>query len=155
MPLIIATGSNLNDRLENLETAQNMLSQSFKLLASSSVFTSDAVDYSEQPAFLNQVLEFDLPDITPIETMTLLLNIEKDMGRIRNIPRGPRIIDLDILFWDMESIETEGLLIPHPRWIERSFVVRPLMELPFYEILKKYFTIPTTFTTEATPIPKD
>jgi 2-amino-4-hydroxy-6-hydroxymethyldihydropteridine diphosphokinase len=84
--------------------------------------------------------------------MTRLLEIEQEFGRDRIIPKGPRTLDLDIVFWDMEFINSEHLIIPHPRWIERSFVVRPLSELPFFQTVEKCFTIPKTFAVEALPI---
>jgi 2-amino-4-hydroxy-6-hydroxymethyldihydropteridine diphosphokinase len=80
------------------------------------------------------------------------LRIEKEMGRERDIPKGPRIIDIDILFWGTEQIDVPGLTIPHPRWAERSFVVYPLQELPYFETLKNHYKIPSEFSNTATPI---
>ncbi len=151
MSLIIATGSNQGDSLLTLEKAIQELSKHFTFIASSRVYVSKAIEYEDQPDFFNQVLEFKLPSIEPCETMDTLLQIEKSMGRQRNIPKGPRTIDLDILFWGTESFTKENLTVPHPRWQERSFVCLPLKELPFYETLKKCFTIPKSFTNNAFP----
>lgn len=151
MPLIIATGSNLTSRIEHLEWAKAELSQHFKLVAESRVYESNAVDYEAQPEFLNQVLQFALPWQQPEEVMRILLKIEKDRGRSRDILRGPRTLDLDILFWGTNFIQSATLISPHPRWMERSFVVRPLSELPFWHLIEKCFTIPKSFDVEAFP----
>ncbi len=152
MSLILATGSNIGHPVQHLLAAQNKLSHHFELIASSRVYRSKAVDYESQPDFFNQVLEFKIPASSPHEVMKLLLEIEKEMGRTRDVLRGPRIIDLDIIFWGMNSIQTDTLIIPHPRWAERSFVIRPLSELPFFQTIEKCFTIPESFTVEATPV---
>lgn len=152
MSLIIASGSNIGSSLAHLEEAKNLLSQKFELIKASRVYRSAAVDYENQPDFFNQVMEFKLPALSPEETMTELLRIESTMGRTREILRGPRIIDLDIVFFDLKNISSTHLTVPHPRWMERSFVVRPLRELPFFQTIEKCFTIPESFTVEAQPI---
>lgn len=152
MSLIIATGSNIGDSLAHLQEAKTKLSEHFSLLAESRVYQSAAVDYENQPDFFNQVLEFALPASEPDEVMKLILKIEKSMGRTREILRGPRTIDIDIIFWELKQINSEHLTVPHPRWMERSFVVRPIQELPFFQTIKKCYKIPTSFTVEATPV---
>ncbi len=152
MSLIIATGSNQGDSLQYLKNALTRLSQHYQLIAASRVYTSQAVDYEDQPDFFNQVLEFKLPPLPPEKVMETLLQIEKDLGRFRDIPKGPRTIDIDIIFWDLLTLHTKNLTLPHPRWSERSFVVRPLSELPFFQTIEKCFTIPQSYKVEATPI---
>ena len=152
MSLIIATGSNIGDSVELLHQAQHRLSQEFELVAASRIYSSKAIEYENQPDFFNQVLEFRLPALTPVQVMQKLLEIEKEFGRNRNIPKGPRTLDLDIIFWSMEQINEPSLTVPHPRWMERSFVVRPIQELPFFQTIEKCFTIPRNFTVEASPI---
>lgn len=152
MSLIIASGSNVGNTLEHLKLAEDTLSKHFEWIASSRVYCSKAVDYENQPDFFNQVLEFKIPDISPDETMQLLLDIEKKMGRSRVVLRGPRTVDLDIVLWGLESHNTQHVTIPHPRWLERSFVICPLMELPFFKTVEKCFTIPSSFKVEAFPI---
>jgi 2-amino-4-hydroxy-6-hydroxymethyldihydropteridine diphosphokinase len=149
--LIIATGSNLGQSEQNLQKAQRELEKCFTLIAASRIYKSKAVDYENQPDFFNQVLEFELPALKPLEVLEILLQIEISMGRTRDVWRGPRTIDLDILFWGLEKISSPTLEIPHPRWAERSFVVWPLRELPFFQTIEKCFTIPESFTVEATP----
>lgn len=152
MALIVATGSNLGDRLELLAQARERLCARWHLVAASRVYLSPAVDYEAQPEFANQVLQFALPWQSASAVMRDILDIEREMGRVRDIPRGPRLIDIDILFWGLDKIRLSDLVVPHPRWHERSFVVRPLMELPFFHAIEKCFTIPGAFQIEATPI---
>ena len=152
MPLIIATGSNIGNSLEILGQAKTKLDEMFGLVAASRVYVSEAVDYENQPDFFNQVLEFKTPSESAHTVMQKLLALEKEFGRNRDIPKGPRTLDLDIIFWDMEVINDECLTVPHPRWMERSFVVKPLQELPFFQTIEKCFTIPKTFTVDASPV---
>lgn len=152
MSLIIATGSNLGDSVKNLDDARKILSENFSLIAASRIYKSQAVDYENQPDFFNQVLEFSLPALTPNSVMQKLLEIEQTFGRNRDIPKGPRTLDLDILFWGLENINESGLIIPHPRWQDRSFVVKPLQELPFFQTVKKCFIIPRSFNIDAYPV---
>jgi 2-amino-4-hydroxy-6-hydroxymethyldihydropteridine diphosphokinase len=152
MALIIATGSNLGSRLENLAWAKARLCEHWTLVAESRIYTSAAVDYLAQPEFANQVLQFALPWETPQAVMQKLVSIELEGGRVRDISRGPRTIDIDIVFWGLETLRSDILTVPHPRWAERSFVVRPLSELPFFHAVEKCFTIPRSFDTEAYPL---
>ncbi|MBC7540563.1 MAG: 2-amino-4-hydroxy-6-hydroxymethyldihydropteridine diphosphokinase [Bacteriovorax sp.] len=147
--IFIATGTNLGDRMLNLLEAKIQLQKHFHLIAESRIYESPAVDYLNQPDFYNQVLEFILPCENPETIMTLLLQIEKNIGRNRLIPRGPRLIDLDILFWGTEKIDSPSLQIPHPRLFERSFVVLPLSELPGFKILKENFIFKFQFDNQA------
>ncbi len=148
----IATGSNIGNRLENLFWAKQQLNQYFKLIAHSRVYESPAVDYLNQPDFYNQVLEFEIPNYSAEEVMSILLTIEATLGRNRLILKGPRLIDLDILFWGLEKYESTTLQLPHPRLFERSFVVLPLSELPGFKFLEKKFQFNFNFTNSATPI---
>lgn len=152
MSLIIATGSNLGNRLQNLLNAKLELSKVFKFKNESEVFASAAVENEDQPDFYNQVLEFEIPDSDPDQTMLRILEIEKSLGRIRTKRYGERIIDIDIIFWDLEKLNTKNLQTPHPKWDQRSFVVKPLQQLPFFKKLEKYFTIVKSFEVDAKPI---
>ncbi len=148
----IATGSNLGNKKANLFLALTQLQLHFQLVAQSRIYESPAVDYLNQPDFYNQVLEFELPLSSPEEAMALLLKIEKEMGRNRIIPKGPRLIDLDILFWGELQISNQMLQIPHPRLFERSFVVYPLSELPGFSKLKTMHTFRLEFDNSATAL---
>ncbi len=153
MALIIATGSNIGDSVKLLNDACDFLSNEFDFKAKSRIYSSKAIEYENQPDFFNQVIEFSLPSILkPHEVMERLLQIEREFGRNREIPKGPRTLDLDIIFWGLEIVQNPDLIIPHPRWRERSFVVNPLQELPFFQTLEKCFTIPKIFDIDARPI---
>jgi 2-amino-4-hydroxy-6-hydroxymethyldihydropteridine diphosphokinase len=152
MSLFIATGTNIGERNKNLIIAKNILCTQFTLVAESRIYESPAVDFEEQPDFYNQVLEFKTPQISPHECMNILLDIELQMGRNRNIPKGPRLIDLDILFWDNLEIQTKMLQLPHPRLFSRSFVVLPLSELPGFNKLRETFSFTFSFPNSATAL---
>jgi 2-amino-4-hydroxy-6-hydroxymethyldihydropteridine diphosphokinase len=152
MSLFIATGSNLGDRANNLEQAKQLLNSHFKFIAESRIYESPAIDYERQPDFYNQVLEYEIPLIQPSDCMQLLLDIEKKLGRIRDIPKGPRLIDIDLLFWNDLSIHTNLLQLPHPRLFSRSFVVLPLSELPGFASLQEKFSFTFSFPNSATPL---
>ena len=134
MSLIIATGSNIGDRKKNLLLALNHLQKKFELIASSQICETKAVDFLDQPDFLNQVHEFKLPDISPLECLHQCLAIEEQMGRVRLMKYGPRLIDIDIIFWNHLKINENNLIIPHPKWEERTFVREPLKELPWFKV---------------------
>jgi len=149
---VIALGTNLGDKINNLNIALKHLSNHFTLNAKSRIYSSPAIEYIDQPEFYNQVAEFSLPSMSSQDALNILLKIELTMGRVRNISKGPRTIDLDILFFGDQSINTPHLTIPHPSWKERSFVVYPLQELPCFQSIKKCFIIPCTFNNTAYPI---
>jgi 2-amino-4-hydroxy-6-hydroxymethyldihydropteridine diphosphokinase len=152
MSIFIATGTNLGDRLQNLNQVKEILSSKFSLIAESKIYESAAVDYENQPDFFNQVLEFHTPNISPDDCMRFLLETEKILGRTRIVPKGPRLIDIDILFWDELEISTEITQIPHPRLFTRSFVVLPLSELPGFKVLQEKFSFTFSFPNSATPL---
>ncbi len=149
MSLIIATGSNIGDRSKNLQDARVLLSETFDFIAESRIYSSPAVDYASQPDFLNQVLEFKIPSKSPETVMLELLNLEKKLGRQRIVDKGPRTIDMDIIFWDELKMNNDTVQIPHPRWRERAFVVLPLIELPFYKANKDKLNVQLSFDHEA------
>jgi 2-amino-4-hydroxy-6-hydroxymethyldihydropteridine diphosphokinase len=150
MALIVGLGSNLGNKVKNLEKAEALLRKHFTFVAKSRLYLSPPVDYLDQPDFINQVMEFQRPESGPERIMDILLKIENEMGRKREIPRGPRIIDLDLLFLAKEVFKNSIVEIPHPRLFERSFVVLPLMELPYYSVLKKEFNFPSFHSTLTT-----
>ncbi len=152
MSLILATGSNIGDREANLNLAMKELKNIFQLTAKSQIYKSAAIEYEDQPEFFNQVLEFETPSINPHTAMKEILKIEKKLGRRRDIPKGPRTIDIDIVFWDLEQIKSRELTIPHPAWNQRSFVIEPLKELPYFQTIIKHFNIPSQINNTAQPI---
>ncbi|WP_428910354.1 2-amino-4-hydroxy-6-hydroxymethyldihydropteridine diphosphokinase [Niallia sp. Krafla_26] len=126
----ISLGSNIGDRLSHLKRALELLQALYpiELVNSSSVFETNPVGYTNQDLFLNMVVKIKT-ELTPFGLLDACLEIEKKLGRKREIHWGPRTIDLDILLFNEENIITERLVIPHPRMFERSFVIIPLLEI--------------------------
>lgn len=134
MTIIVALGSNLGDREQNLAQARLRMAQSVSILATSRIYQSTPVEYQDQPDFLNQVIEIsENISFSPHELLNFLLDIEKKMGRTRVIKKGPRTIDLDLIFYSDHVIHDSELSIPHPAWMERDFILYPLSELPFWK----------------------
>ena len=123
--VFIALGSNLGDREKNLGAAILLLSSFILVQKISPIYETEPWGFKDQPSFLNQVLE-GLTRFKPITLLKRLKSIEKKLGRKPGIRYGPRLIDLDILFYDDLILDEPGLAIPHPRLHERSFVLVPL-----------------------------
>ena len=122
-------GGNMGDRLANLENARAAIQEQVgNILSNSSIYETAAWGMENQAAFLNQAILIDTP-FEAIELLENLLKIEKAMGRIRNQPLGPRTIDLDIIFFNDQILDTENLTIPHPHMQKRNFVLTPLNEI--------------------------
>jgi len=128
--IILLLGSNLGDRLSNLNKAYNKISESTReILVSSSIYETEPWGFQHKNLFLNQVLVVNT-DLSPESLLHLLLKIEKELGRKRRQKRfQARIIDIDILFYDDLIISTNKLKIPHPKLHERRFVLEPLNEI--------------------------
>jgi 2-amino-4-hydroxy-6-hydroxymethyldihydropteridine diphosphokinase len=124
----IGLGSNLGDRLANLQTAIAGLPPEIRLLRASPVYETPPWGFTDQPAFLNQVIQA-ATQFEPQEVLRKLKRLEKEMGRKATLRYGPRLIDLDILLYDDLVLELPGLTIPHPHLAERAFVLVPLAEL--------------------------
>jgi 2-amino-4-hydroxy-6-hydroxymethyldihydropteridine diphosphokinase len=123
----LGLGSNLGDRQANLDRALALLSERLRLVKISSIYDSEPVGDIEQPRFLNLVCEVNT-FLSPQGLLALAKGIEARMGRTG--PTGaPRIIDIDILFYADQVVETPELTIPHPRLHQRAFVLVPLMEI--------------------------
>jgi len=125
----LCLGSNMGNRQGNLDKAMDFLSQRLPLGKVSSIYDTEPVGNTEQPRFLNLVCEV-FTRLAPEELLTLAKGIEIKLGRAApNIPNSPRPIDIDILFYGDEVVNTEELVIPHPRLTERAFVLVPLAEI--------------------------
>ncbi len=124
----LAFGSNLGNRLANLRQALRFLSPAVKVEACSAVYETPPWGILDQPAFYNQVVRATT-ELSPHALLTYLKQIEQKMGRIETIRNGPRLIDIDILFYDDLELETPQLGIPHPRMEGRAFVWVPLAEI--------------------------
>jgi 2-amino-4-hydroxy-6-hydroxymethyldihydropteridine diphosphokinase len=145
----LALGSNIGDRFVSLKEAIASIeaSPNMKVVNTSSIYETDPVGYEDQDQFLNMVIQVRT-DLCPFELLNTCLEIEKILGRKRDIRWGPRTMDLDILLYNQENIDSEMLTIPHPRMHERAFVLIPLleidsglklptMEIPLQEVLEK------------------
>ncbi|MFC1860307.1 2-amino-4-hydroxy-6-hydroxymethyldihydropteridine diphosphokinase [Chloroflexota bacterium] len=124
----LGLGSNLGSRQDNLNKASDFLSQRLRVDKISSVYETEPIGNINQPRFLNMVCQAHTK-LSPTELLTLAKGIERKLGRIFNQPNGPRPIDIDILFYGEQVIETPELVIPHPRLTERAFVLIPLAEI--------------------------
>lgn len=126
--IYIALGTNMGDRLCNLCLAREFLLPDVSVINKSSVYITPPWGYVDQPEFCNQVLEIQTT-LEPILLLHYLKNIENEMGRVETFRFGPRIIDLDILFYGNQIIDTNELQVPHPHLQDRAFVLVPLNEI--------------------------
>jgi len=121
----VGLGSNLGDRERLIREAAQLIGAA----RLSTVIETEPWGHGDQPMFLNAVAELETP-LTARRLLDHLLDVERRLGRERIGPRwGPRAIDLDLLLYGDETIDEPGLVVPHPRLIERDFVLRPLAEL--------------------------
>jgi 2-amino-4-hydroxy-6-hydroxymethyldihydropteridine diphosphokinase len=130
MPLaFLALGSNLGERIFFLKKACEYLEKSgINIKKMSSVYESLPEGFTEEPLFLNMVIEVET-ELSPFELLKETQEIERILGRIEKGRRGPRTIDIDIIFYDDVKINSRELKIPHPRAFERDFVLKPLLEI--------------------------
>ena len=146
----VGMGSNLGDRAGYLLLAvRGMLDAGLDVIRLSTIYETAPVENENQPAFLNMVAELrDTTPPSPEQLLAVLLRIEYALGRRREVPKGPRTIDLDLLMFKDERLNTEFLTLPHPRLHLRRFVLVPLNELvpnlihpvlgkPIHELLDK------------------
>ena len=124
----LSLGSNLGDRKANLQEAIARLREVGIVARVSSYYETEPVEFTAQPWFVNCVVELQT-DLGPVPLMQKLLSIERAMGRERNQPKGPRNIDIDLVLFDNETINTPGLTLPHPGMHMRRFVLAPLAEI--------------------------
>jgi 2-amino-4-hydroxy-6-hydroxymethyldihydropteridine diphosphokinase len=124
----ISIGSNLGKRIENCIRAVEEISDFAKITALSSVYETQPVDNEDQPDFINCAVEIET-SFSPFNLLNFLQAVETTIGRKRIEKQGPRVIDLDIIFYDDLVIETGDLIIPHPRAHLRRFVLEPLCEI--------------------------
>lgn len=124
----LGLGSNMGNRKDNLNKALDFLSQRLRIEKISSVYDTEPVGNPNQPRFLNLVCRV-YTTLAPEELLTLAKGIESKLGRGVGKSDAPRPIDIDILFYGNQVIETPELVIPHPRLVERAFVLVPLAEI--------------------------
>jgi len=126
--IYIALGTNLGNRLANLRAAIQSMPPEVKVLAESHVYETPPWGYEDQPAFLNMVVKAKT-ELLPEALLKYLKQLEVELGREQNFRWGPRLIDLDILFYDDLVLASPPLVIPHPRLHERAFVLVPLADV--------------------------
>jgi 2-amino-4-hydroxy-6-hydroxymethyldihydropteridine diphosphokinase len=125
----LGLGSNLGDRRRNLKSAvERLASPDLRVRRQSSIYETEPRDLEDQPWFLNQVIEVETT-LFPRQLLKRIQKIELELGRRRIVPKGPRLIDLDILLYAGMRTTAPELEIPHPRMAERRFVLEPLAEL--------------------------
>src|SRR5882762_6866763 len=127
--IYLSLGSNLGDRAENLRAAIAALPGIGVRVANvSSMYETEPVDYLEQPWFLNCAVEAET-SLAPLDLLHALRGIEERLGSQKEFAKGPRLLDMDILLYGDETIGSPELQIPHPRMLQRNFVLAPLAEI--------------------------
>lgn len=124
----LSLGSNVGNREQNLREAIHRASPLGRIVAVSSFYETEPVDFTDQPWFLNCVIALETT-VEPAQLMRELLRIEHEMGRQRVLKQGPRSIDIDILLFGDVVANTPELTLPHPRMLRRRFVLEPLAEI--------------------------
>lgn len=130
MEYIISVGTNIGDRKANIDRAIdaiNLLPYT-DVVEQSAIYETEPVGYARQDDFYNIVLKVE-SIFDPHEMMGACLGIESGFGRLRTVRFGPRIIDIDIILAEGEKINTRNLIVPHPRYHERRFVLEPMLDL--------------------------
>jgi 2-amino-4-hydroxy-6-hydroxymethyldihydropteridine diphosphokinase len=124
----LALGTNLGDRIANLRLALDAFPPDIVVRSQSRIYETPAWGYEEQPSFLNMVVKGET-GLSPGALLARLKVLERDLGRTPTFRWGPRVIDIDILFYDEITLDSPDLTIPHPRLHERAFVLVPLSDL--------------------------
>src|SRR5438132_1062429 len=130
--IYLGLGSNIGDRASNLRAATGELAAGgVRILRASPIYETEPVDYTQQRWFLNQVVEAET-ELFPMQLLSRIGQIERGLGRVRTVAKGPRTIDIDILFYGQAKIHSATLEIPHPRMAQRRLVLAPLADLALY-----------------------
>lgn len=126
----LSLGSNMGDRFDMLRQAVSQLADhpAITVIRISSLYETDPVGFTDQDPFLNMVIQLET-DLGALELLDACQEIEGNLNRKRLVRWGPRTIDLDILLYNQEELDTERLIVPHPRMYERAFVLVPLLEI--------------------------
>ena len=127
----ISAGSNMGDRLQNCRKGIESLTESgnSRILAQSRIYTTEPVDYKDQDWFINMMVKLETAH-DPFQLLDHIEHIQRAAGRMHDPIRfGPRILDLDIILYDDRIIDSERLVVPHPRMHKRSFVLKPICDI--------------------------
>lgn len=130
MEYILSVGTNLGDRKENIEKCIDSINLMpyTDVIAQSAIYETEPVGYARQENFYNIILKVE-SIFEPHEMLGACLGIEAAFGRQRTVRFGPRILDVDVIFAENEKIESRNLIVPHPRYHERRFVLEPLLDI--------------------------
>src|SRR5262245_47176774 len=129
MVTYLGLGSNVGDRESQIRHAVTALRRAgVHIRRTASLYLTEPRDFLDQPWFVNTVAEADTA-LEPQELLQTCLTVEREAGRVRSMLKGPRPIDIDILLYESKVIDTPQLIVPHPRYSERRFVLIPLAEL--------------------------
>ena len=140
--VLISAGSNIGDKSGNCKKGISALirAESAVLFKESKLYKTEPVDYTDQDWFVNCAVKISTP-LEPLELLTEIKRIESEAGRKKDVVRfGPRVLDLDIIFFDDRVIESDNLIIPHPRMHQRRFVLMPICDIDpniIHPVLKK------------------
>jgi len=127
--VFLLLGSNLGDRLQVLAAAREAIAElAGSMTNQSAIYETEPWGITDQPAFLNQVIEIST-SLLPEDLLRIILNIEHDLGRVRYERWGARVIDIDILYFGQTVMDSARLTLPHPRIQDRRFVLAPLAEI--------------------------
>jgi len=132
--IFLSLGSNIGDKKLNIKNALSVLSEYVNIKKVSSLYESDPLLFENQDNFYNLVIEIEF-EKSAVDLLNIIKNIEIKLGRQKTFRYGPRIIDIDILFFNNQIIQEENLTVPHYDWHNRKFVVEPLSELLNQQIL--------------------
>ena len=135
----LSLGSNIGDRAAHLRLAIEGLHALGEVTAVSSFYETEPVEFTRQAWFLNCAVVLETEKM-PKQLLAGVMQIEREMGRKRTVPKGPRVIDIDILLFGQQTIKTPELTVPHPAMTERRFVLEPLAEVApevIHPVLKK------------------
>jgi 2-amino-4-hydroxy-6-hydroxymethyldihydropteridine diphosphokinase len=125
----LSLGSNIGDRARNLQAAlEQLAAPDLRVVRTSPAYETEPVEYTAQRWFLNLVAEA-MTELLPLQLLLRIGRVERALGRVRTVPKGPRTIDIDILFYGRAIVRSAKLEIPHPRMAERRFVLAPLADL--------------------------
>ena len=138
--IYLSLGSNIGDRTDNLTKAIVELSKKMKIVKLSSIYETEPLLFENQNSFLNMILEVDYKG-SPDQLLESIKIIENDMGRESTFRYGPRLIDIDIIFFNNYEVIQDNLTIPHYDWKNRLFVIEPLYEVLEVELNKSEYKI--------------
>jgi 2-amino-4-hydroxy-6-hydroxymethyldihydropteridine diphosphokinase len=125
----LSLGSNIGNRARHLQAAlEQLAAPDLRVVRMSPAYETEPVEYTAQRWFLNLVAE-TATELLPMQLLLRIGRVERALGRVRTVPKGPRTIDIDILFYGRSIIRSAKLEIPHPRMAERRFVLAPLADL--------------------------